>query len=115
MPTTPIEIQRESFHEVLCGIDGIKNVYFQPPYNLKLQYPCIIYELNRINTKHANSGRYLSFPVYTVTLIEHDPDSIIQKQILDLNDSCYVSFDRFFTSDNLNHWVYTIEYRKLLW
>ena len=115
MPMTPIEDQRESFHAILCGIEEIKEVYFQPPHNVKLKYPCIIYSLNRIETKHANGKRYLSFPVYSITVIDYDPDSIIQKRILDLDDSCFVSFDRFFTSDNLNHWVYTIEYRKMLW
>ena len=115
MPKTPIEEQRELFHDLLCSIEGVKGVYFQPTYNIKLPYPCIIYSLDRIETKYANGKRYASFPSYTVTLIDYDPDSIIQKSILDLNDSCFVSFDRFFISDNLNHWAYTISYRKALW
>lgn len=115
MLKTPIEEQREQLHEVLSNIEGVEGVYYQPPYNIKLQYPCIIYSLNRIDNFYADGKRYASFPSYTVTLIDYDPDSIIQKNILDLNDSCFVSFDRFFTSDNLNHWAYTISYRKALW
>lgn len=112
---TPIEDHRETLHDILVGIEGIKAVYYQPPSTKALQYPCIIYSLNRLNTKPANNNRYLNFPEYNVVLIDYDPESMLQRKILDLNDGCYVKFDRFYTSDNLNHWAYTLSFAKKMW
>ncbi len=115
MSKTPIEIQREALYDILSGIEGVKKVYYQQPYTASLKYPCIIYGLNRFTNVYADDRRYLSFPLYTVTLIDYDPDSPIQKSILDLNGSCIVSFDRVFTDDNLYHWAYSLVFTESLW
>ena len=44
---------------------------------------------------------------YTVTVIDDDPDSDIQR-IIDQFPLC--EFDRFYTSDDLNHWVFDLYY-----
>lgn len=36
---------------VLQETVGEIHLYYQPPANLKMQYPCIRYDLNRIQTK----------------------------------------------------------------
>jgi len=115
MDPTEIESQRDEVQEILSGIEGVAKVYFQPPSSQRLTYPCIVYSLNKYNTKYSNNSRYLTYPEYTVTLIDSNPESIIQKRIMDLNGSCFVGFDRFYTSDNLNHWVYTLIYSSSLW
>lgn len=115
MSQTVIEQQRECLHEILLSIEGPSKVYFQPPNNIQLEYPCLIYSINRMPVSHADNNRYLMFPVYTLMLIDHDPESIIQKSILDLTGDCCISFDRFYTADNLNHWVYTLTFTKNLW
>jgi hypothetical protein len=115
MSQTPIEIQRECLHDILCSIDGVAKVYYQPPSNIHLKYPCIIYNLDNINTDYANDKRYRSIPTYTLTLIDKDSESPIQKSIMDLNDGCHVKFNRFFTTDNLAHFVYTLIFNKQLW
>ena len=81
------------------------NVYFQPPASLKMQYPCIVYNLANANDVHADDKIYRRLYRYTVTYITKDPDDPKRDEIDDLR---YCSFDRFFTSDNLNHFVYTI-------
>lgn len=115
MSQTMIEAQREALHDILCDIPGVKKVYFQPPKESLLKYPCILYELNDFITMNSDNDRYLTIPTYTVTLIDYNPESIIQKYIMDLHGDCHVSFDRFFTSDNLNHWVYKLSFSKSLW
>ena len=40
---------------VLQETVGEIHLYYQPPANLKMQYPCIRYDLNRIRNVHALS------------------------------------------------------------
>jgi len=83
------------------------NVYFQPPSSTLMKYPAIVYNLNNNQKVYANNDTYLKHNRYTVTVIDRDPESAIAKQIEDIK---MCSFDRSFTSDNLNHFVYTLYY-----
>ena len=82
-----------------------RHVYFQPPEGFKLKYPCIVYELDRIETNFANNLPYLHNKRYSVTVITKDPDSEIPGLVADL-PMC--SHDRHFVNDNLHHDVFTI-------
>lgn len=84
-----------------------KHVYYQPPENFKMEYPCILYEKDRPDVRHANDGRYINWPKYTATVIDRDPDGRIPDKLLTLP---YCSFDRRFINDNLYHDVFTIYY-----
>lgn len=96
---------REELQTLLEGILGSRNVYFQPPESVKLKYPCIIYERSNIHTNSADNMPYLNHKRYTVIIIDEDPDSEIPEKLLDLK---YCDFDRHFTSDQLNHDVFTL-------
>ena len=87
---------------------GSKNVYYQPPENVKLSYPCIIYERSS-NSKNtfANDKLYNHRVRYTVTVVDKNPDSLILDRMLELQMCVY---DRHFTANNLNHNVYNIYY-----
>ena len=80
-------------------------VYFQPPASVRMNYPAIVYELGGIDNSHANNLVYMQDKSYTITLIDKDPDNKIVDKISHL-PKC--RFDRFFTSDNLNHYVFTL-------
>jgi hypothetical protein len=82
-----------------------EHVYFQPPESMVMQYPCIVYHRDDVNTEYADDKPYKSRKRYQVTIIDRDPDSQIPDQIRSLP---LCSFDRFFTADNLNHDVYTL-------
>ena len=82
-----------------------KSVYFQPPATVKLKYPCIIYKLDAKDELRANNARYLSTNRYQVTVVDRNPDSAIPDRISELQ---YCSFERFYTSDNLNHFIYNL-------
>lgn len=82
-------------------------VYFQPPPSVKLVYPCIVYVLDKIDTKYADDKPYLNKKGYSVTVIDKDPDSEIPDM---LSNTPLCRFDRAYTADNLNHWVFSLFY-----
>lgn len=84
---------------------GSDNVYFQPPETIKMKYPAIVYSLDNIQNVHADDGVYLSHRRYSVTLIDRNPDSIIIERLSALS---MCQFNRHYTSDNLNHFVFTL-------
>lgn len=99
--------QRLQLHSLLKEILGSGNVYFQPPANVALAYPCIIYSRNKNPTKFANGKPYMSQIGYKVTVIDRNPDSLIPAKVAAL-PMC--SFDRTYTADNLNHDIYNLYY-----
>lgn len=100
------EERRIQFHKKLCEILGSENCYFSPPDGLHMKYPCIVYELSRLPTRYADNKNYIfGYQGYTVEIIDADPDSELIDKLREL-PMC--SFDRFFVSDNLNHFVFTI-------
>ena len=99
--------QRTDLQMVLENTSDIKHVYYSPPSNVHLKFPCIIYQLNGKRTDHADNIKYRNFNRYSVTIISKDPDSDVPNKIENLQ---YCEFDRFFISDNLNHWVYNLYY-----
>lgn len=97
--------KRKKLQKILEDILESKNVYFQPPENLKIKYPCFIYNANRRNDLFADNKRYIKGESYEVTFISHDLDTIYEDRLMDKD---YVFFSRFFVSDNLYHTVYIV-------
>lgn len=97
-----LELQSK-FEDVL----GSRNVYFQPPSSVRMQYPAIVYSRKDIEGRFANDEIYRKLPCYEAILIDKNPDSEFIDKILDLP---YCSFDRHYEADNLNHDVFTIFY-----
>ena len=98
---------RLELHEELCKLLGTRNVYFQPPSSVKMKYPAIVYSLDNIGVIPANNAAYLTDNVYSVTYIDLDPDSVKIREFLKLP---HCKFNRFYISDNLNHYNYTLYY-----
>lgn len=95
--------QRLNLQKLLEAITT--NVYFQPPTNIKLEYPCIVYKRDFANTKFADNVPYAHKKRYMVTVIDANPDSVIPEKVALLPMSV---FNRFYTNDNLNHDVYSV-------
>lgn len=100
--------RRLQLHEELCSILGSRNVYFQPPESVKLQYDCIIYSVSERNDLKADDSRYRNAIGYDVTFIHRDPDSVISEQLL--NSFTWIRHNRSFTSDNLHHDLFRLYY-----
>jgi hypothetical protein len=97
--------QRLQLQSLLETVLGSRNVYFQPPSNVQMQYPCIVYSRDDVSTQYADNHPYRNTKRYQVTVIDKDPDSNIPEEVAFLP---LCSFDRFFTADNLNHDVFTL-------
>ena len=84
-----IETIRIEFQKILESIMDGNKVYYQPPSTKKIEYPCIVYSRNNIENRYASDDVYGQ------------------------NHSTlpYARFSRHFTSDNLNHDVFTIYYK----
>lgn len=97
--------RRLELHNLLLSIMTNGNVYHEPPESVKLKYPCIVYERDRDFSFFANDERYNKRLRYTITLIDKKSVSDYIEPILALK---YCTLDRHFTSDDLNHDVFTL-------
>lgn len=97
--------RRVELQTLLTSLLGTPNVYFQPPSNLQMKYPCIVYKRDQAQTEFANNSPYKNTKRYSVTVIDKDPDSDIPDRVARL-PMC--TFNRFYTADDLNHDVYNL-------
>ena len=81
------------------------NVYFQPPPDVQMAYPAIVYNRDSSNTRYANNMPYSRVKAYQVTVISSNPDSVIPDRVAAL-PMC--EHQRFFSTAGLNHDVFTI-------
>lgn len=95
--------QRQLLQALLEAITP--NVYFQPPANVAMQYPCIVYARDLVDTRFADNAPYRINQRYLVTVIDRDPDSAIPAQVASLP---LCSYDRSYVADNLNHDVFRL-------
>lgn len=84
------------------------NVYYQPPANIRMEYPCIVYSKSRESTTYADNDVYKERQAYNVTVIEKDPDSIKSKEIR--RHFRYAIIQSYITIDNLHQTSLTIHY-----
>lgn len=96
---------RSELQLLLRTMLGDKYVYFQPPSNVKMVYPCIVYSRSKIDGKHADNNVYKIGVQYTVTVIYTDPDSDLPFKIATIPTAKHADH---FTADNLYHDVFTI-------
>lgn len=85
--------------------DICPNVYFQPPADLQIEYPAIVYEMDRANTQFADDRPYNVTKQYSMKLISEDPDESIFDALAALPMCAH---ERNFVADNLNHEVFNI-------
>lgn len=97
--------QRLELQTLLEGVLGTPNVYFQPPPNVQMKYPCIVYKRDSARTEFAGNTPYKYAKRYQVTYIDQDPDSPTPDKIAAL-PMC--SFNRHFAANNLNHDVFSL-------
>lgn len=99
--------RRYELNSLLKEVLGSSYVYYQPPENLKLHFPCIIYSIDGQDVRFADNGKYTKQRKYSVTVVDKDPDSDICEKLEEL-PMC--RFDRRYSSDNIYHTVYSLYY-----
>lgn len=91
---------RIELHNKLVKLMGNNRVYYQPPPNIKMEYPCILYFMSEIRSEKANNHNYKQNKGYNITIISKQPDHKVIDDILNLETATY---DRRYISDNLYH------------
>ncbi len=99
--------RRPNLQTLLENVLGSHNVYFQPPPTVQIKYPAIIYSREDIDNTYADNAVYFNKIGYQLTVVDRNPDSKIVDKVSKL-PMC--RFNRHYTSDNLNHDVFTIYY-----
>lgn len=106
-----LENKRLELHKILKGVltsNNLEaNVYFQPPENLKMKYPCIVYTRRYITKNMADNTAYLLDRQYTVTYIDKEANSGVLDSLLALNYCRYMSHA---VVDSLNQDTFEIYY-----
>ena len=98
---------RLELQTMLEGLLGSRNVYYNPPPSVRMNYPAIVYTHKSIDNVSANDAVYKQNVAYVLTVIDKNPDSEVVVRVLKLP---YCKFDRHFVKDNLNHNVFTLYY-----
>lgn len=89
----------------LRNILGSANVYFQPPENISMVYPCIVYTWDDVKALKANNGKYKSDRRYQMIHISQKSEDPVVEALENLP---YTKFRRRYTKDNLHHTVFDI-------
>lgn len=96
---------REQLQALLESAAGGNAVYFQPPTNVQMTYPCIVYERDNADTKFADNVPYNVKKRYTIKVIDTNADSPIWEKVAALPMARH---DRHYTAGNLHHDVFNI-------
>ena len=103
-----METNRLALDTRIRELFGFENVYFQPPNNVQMKYPAIVYERHGGDTTFANNKPYRFTISYDVTIIDKTPNnSLVEKFGKELEGAVY---DRHFVVDNLHHDVFLVNY-----
>ena len=98
---------RREVHKRLQELTGYgKRVYYNPPETLKMQYPCIVYNLANLAARHADNMPYKRHDAYSVThmYLKTEEEAVSRK----LAEQQGFLDDRSFVIDNLHHDVFTL-------
>ena len=99
--------RRLELQQLLEDILGSRNVYFQPPSNVRMKYPAIVYTRLEISNIHADNGVHKQTTGYEIVVIDPDPDSEVVYKIAKLP---LCRHTRHYEQDNLNHDAFRLYY-----
>ncbi|SFU33400.1 hypothetical protein SAMN02910342_00119 [Butyrivibrio sp. INlla21] len=99
--------QRLNLSNLLRNLLGSNNVYFEPPSDFKMKFPCIVYERAKLEPDYADNLPYKIDKVYYVTCIYDDPDSDLPLKLAQLPMSVQ---QRHYQSDNKHYDQFRLVY-----
>ena len=97
---------RAEIQELLEEVLGSKNVYFQPPTNTSLKYPCIVYKFERFNVRHADNKPYFVTSRWHIHHMYKNPKNDLKEKFVFEVPFC--EFDRRIVSDGVYNDYYNI-------
>lgn len=95
--------QLQNLLEELLGDED--RVYFQPPDSAKIVYPAIVFQLDDIDTTHADNTPFVLRNRWSITYIDRNPEPEMPNKLAQLPTA---DFDRTYRADGLNHFVFNI-------
>lgn len=98
--------RRLKLDELLKAIPGVKKVYFQPPENIRMEYPCIRYYRTRPSVDRANDRVYRFTQCYELITIDTNPDAQTARYIVENFQMAEVGTT--YVSENLYHTPITL-------
>lgn len=84
---------------------GSRQVYYQPPESVKMEYPAIVYSKSNVWIANAGDTTYSKIDKYDITVISKKPDNPVLDRLLNLP---YCSYGRHYVTDNLNHDTFSL-------
>ena len=98
---------RLELHTKLEELHGNKNVYYDPPNNIRMEYDAIRYSLSTPSIMYADNRKYKNMNCYDLIVIARRSDPEVVGKILELP---YTSPGKPYIADNLYHYPITIYY-----
>lgn len=96
---------RSQTQTLLEAVLGSEHVYFQPPDNVSMQYPCIVYSRDGASKVYADNSSYRRVQRYQVTLISRMAEDPAVEKLANL-PMCTET--RSYAADGLNHDVFEL-------
>lgn len=100
------EDRRLELHDLL--LLHVDNCYFQPPSDVSMDYPCIVYRRMSKDSTKANNKTYFYTQGYSLTVIDRDPDTDIPSGVLE--NFAMSEEETTYTIDNLHHTSISLYY-----
>lgn len=99
-------LKRVDIQEKFKFLLGSNNVYYQPPANLKMKYPAIVYSLDGLDVKRFDNTRLINKNCFSVTHIyRNESENLVEAMLKNFE---YVSFDNRSIVDGIYNDHYTI-------
>lgn len=96
---------RLDLQAVLEDLLGSEEAYYQPPHNVEMTYPAIVYDRVYGVTDYADNQAYHRRKRWSVIVISRNPDEPVADLVEKLP---YCTFDREYRLANLNHKVFNL-------
>lgn len=97
---------RAEIQELLEDVLGSNNVYFQPPTNTSIKYPCIVYEFKRFNIQPADNKPYVVSGRWEIHHMYKNPKHDLKEKFVFGVPFC--RFDRRIVTDGVYNDYYVI-------
>jgi hypothetical protein len=99
-------LKRVDIQEKFKFLLGSNNVYYQPPANLKMKYPAIVYSLDGLDVKRFDNTRLINKNCFSVTHIyRNESENLVETMLKNFE---YISFDNRSIVDGIYNDHYTI-------
>ena len=106
--TSKREALQEDLKALVADYVGPVNTYYEPPENIRMTYPCFVLNLDNVDTVHSDNRVWNSDCVYSVTFMSPKVYENVIPLMVKSGFRKYVRFNRKFTSDSIQHYVFTV-------